>query len=501
MTNKNLYDLLGVSENATPEQIRRAYVLRCKMLHPDRFDQKLQRAEWELANEILKELNQAYGILSDPTARAHYDHTIPRAAFHQPPPQHREPQPSPQRNVPLGHLKSGICYYEYFPPSIQQALSERISGINKIQYAIKLHGVGRHYFWALVHLSWFVILFCQAFENQWSGESFGCILSITAVAAIFQAFNINWIIRWHRSPLHCWLLVTPLYIIKTHLDRVWYWPILEVSDIKATHRYLNGVYYATSVRMKLGLDRHEFQILPQSAYDSMLGALHVFEQKYHTAKHQGDGRYFFEQDDFRDFDPGTVSTRLSHARNLRTACIFILSFAFFGVAFVTSSFINSKQSPFPKIRSDVPMDTTTYSPQPPPTSFLEPEFPLPSNGEIQTYTSRERDAPFEIKSTYGSNYLLKLADASNGQPVLTVFVRGGNTVNLDVPVGNYVVKYASGDKWYGYRYLFGPTTGYSKADDTFTFRYNGTQVSGYTITLYKVQNGNLKTEAINPNEF
>jgi len=118
-------------------------------------------------------------------------------------------------------------------------------------------------------------------------------------------------------------------------------------------------------------------------------------------------------------------------------------------------------------------------------------------GEVHTYTSKEHVAFFEIKSSYGSNYLVKLADAITNHAVLTVFVRGGDTVTTRVPLGTYVLKYADGDKWYGYDHRFGPGTGYSKADKLFTFD----QETGYTITLYPVPNGNLRTRSIRPDEF
>lgn len=84
---------------------------------------------------------------------------------------------------------------------------------------------------------------------------------------------------------------------------------------------------------------------------------------------------------------------------------------------------------------------------------------------------------------------------------MTVFVRSGMTANVDVPLGNYEFRYAAGDTWYGYEHLFGPATGYSKADKLFDFRDTGYEVSGYTVTLYKVPNGNLHTSSIRANEF
>lgn len=134
-------------------------------------------------------------------------------------------------------------------------------------------------------------------------------------------------------------------------------------------------------------------------------------------------------------------------------------------------------------------------------AFSEPEMTAPASGEVRTFTSQKRVAPLQIRSSSGDNYLVKLADATTGQPVLLIYVRGGQTEEIDVPIGTYRVKYASGDRWYGYTHLFGPDTQYSKADQPFTFTFDGNQYSGYTVTLYKVQNGNLRTSKISSNDF
>jgi len=137
----------------------------------------------------------------------------------------------------------------------------------------------------------------------------------------------------------------------------------------------------------------------------------------------------------------------------------------------------------------------------PPAAPSALERSLPPNGEVRTFTQQEQVAPFEIQSPWGTNFLLKLADAASGEPVLTIFVRGGETVKVKVPLGTYVVKYASGDMWYGYEQLFGEKTSYSKASQRFTFDRFGNQTTGYTLTLYQVLNGNLHTENIQPQEF
>jgi len=57
----NPYKVLGVSEDATQEEIRAAYLKLVKKYHPDKYtDNPLK----ELANEKLKEINEAYEMLT-----------------------------------------------------------------------------------------------------------------------------------------------------------------------------------------------------------------------------------------------------------------------------------------------------------------------------------------------------------------------------------------------------------------------------------------------------
>lgn len=130
-----------------------------------------------------------------------------------------------------------------------------------------------------------------------------------------------------------------------------------------------------------------------------------------------------------------------------------------------------------------------------------PELPLPGNGAVQLYTNENRIAPLEIQTAEGANYLVKLVSSYSEQPVMTIFVRGGTAVTTEVPLGTYEVRYASGEKWYGYEHLFGPSTGYSKAESSFRFEKTGYDITGYTLTLYRVSNGNLRTSTINPSQF
>ncbi len=66
MTKRDYYDILGVAQDASQDEIKRAYRKLAKRYHPDRSDEPD-------AEERFKEVSEAYGVLSDEEKRATYD--------------------------------------------------------------------------------------------------------------------------------------------------------------------------------------------------------------------------------------------------------------------------------------------------------------------------------------------------------------------------------------------------------------------------------------------
>ncbi len=63
----NYYQILGVSENATQVEIKKAYKRLAMKYHPDRVGDDREK------HEKFKEIQKAYSVLSDETKRAQYD--------------------------------------------------------------------------------------------------------------------------------------------------------------------------------------------------------------------------------------------------------------------------------------------------------------------------------------------------------------------------------------------------------------------------------------------
>lgn len=69
---KNYYDILQVNQNASPEIIEKAYKTLAKKYHPDLQPEENKKQ----AEEILKDINEAYKILSNPISKANYHNSL-----------------------------------------------------------------------------------------------------------------------------------------------------------------------------------------------------------------------------------------------------------------------------------------------------------------------------------------------------------------------------------------------------------------------------------------
>ncbi|KAH6946937.1 hypothetical protein HPB50_016183 [Hyalomma asiaticum] len=65
---EDYYSILGVSRNATPSDIRKAYKALALRWHPDNNEDNKEEAE-----RVFRKISEAYNVLSDESSRARYD--------------------------------------------------------------------------------------------------------------------------------------------------------------------------------------------------------------------------------------------------------------------------------------------------------------------------------------------------------------------------------------------------------------------------------------------
>ena len=71
----NLYEILEVSENASMETINKIYKIQAKKYHPDLQTNEADKVK---AEEKMKQINDAYSVLSDEQKRKEYDQKLER---------------------------------------------------------------------------------------------------------------------------------------------------------------------------------------------------------------------------------------------------------------------------------------------------------------------------------------------------------------------------------------------------------------------------------------
>jgi hypothetical protein len=173
------------------------------------------------------------------------------------------------------------------------------------------------------------------------------------------------------------------------------------------------------------------------------------------------------------------------------------SILFFVAVITAGTLITHKISP-----ESAPLSWSQFVP------FIGKPAPLPSTGDVTLFQrghSAAAEARFAVvaMSQGGSktHHLVKLVDANTGEPVLSVFVRSGETASIKVPLGTYKANMASGEKWYGDIKLFGRDTVVQQGKTVLEFHKNGNSITGHTLTLQGTINGNFPTRPLSSDSF
>lgn len=84
------YEVLGISASASADEVRRAYLGRARLLHPDRLQGVSPERSAEMAR-AMQDVNEAWRVLRAPASRTAYDERLAGRAGGQPRPNGARP--------------------------------------------------------------------------------------------------------------------------------------------------------------------------------------------------------------------------------------------------------------------------------------------------------------------------------------------------------------------------------------------------------------------------
>jgi len=407
--------------------------------------------------------------------------------------------------------KTGSALFESLPESIKEKIKKRQNGEYEDQYVVKTRTGFGNTIWAIVSIAAWLLLVVNALENYgWTEGNTTLVLFSTSALLALLTYNLKWPVGKLLSPLDEQYIITPFYLIKTSFESVKWLPIHKIKNIKPVHNYRNGAYSYTNITIEFKSFTKAVTISSKAKAEGFVKVLGHFANNVSSILNQSSAKSLKERNDFYEVHTSNKEFSSSSAIQDRKkpfwiSCI-VCAVLFFGVSQVdysTTPVGTDSPTPYESIQNTNRSVNTNYkSDKDEKETFDEPSQPLPPNGAVTKHIAKESLAPFKI-TTKGTDthYYLKLEDYYTEDKVMTIFVRAGETVQVNVPLGKYNLKYTSGDTWYGKEYMFGPKAYRAEAEETFNFRIEDNQYRGYTLELYKQEFGNLHEHPISRKEW
>lgn len=486
------YDNLKVARDAPPEIIRAAYKALSQKHHPDRNGSTSE------SQDIMKIINASYTALANPESRRRHDLWIRQQES---PDEHTRTTEKKSRKVEFPPPTSGEVSFSDLDNIARSKIKTRVSGADKNQHAVKLDGVFWSYVWIGGLLTWFYYIYTSAFNYRWTTDTAYWHSGITCVVWFLLAKNASWVYSWHSTPLKSWLILTPLYLMKLHLDRISYWPIWTISDIKGTHNFRNGSYQDTDLAMTLDGEKHNFSINGKQQYQILLNRLQEYDSKLRAALKSDDSSYIINNDEFTEFrNQGVKSDRAIPSSTIVIyVVLFFVSFGWLSVAYdinkdrLVKPAYSKSATPYnksPEIQKPIyarPATAPNGSPWPTQAAYIINYPKLNATGlSTVTVDNTQNDSDVFVK--------LVSIKANESNPVRIFFIPSHGKFKLNgITAGLYDIRYRD------------LASGGLARSESFTLEetetYNGTRYSNMTMTLYKVRNGNMKTYGLSEGEF
>lgn len=514
------YDNLKVSRDAPDFVIRAAYRTLTQKYHPD-------KNPGPDAARVMQVINRAYQVLSDPELRAEHDDWIrtqenkanagPRTSSFRADQDngHEDATSAPGQTRKTVSRRvvfpqGGSASAGSLPKRVLSVIADRSRGRCGDQAHVALGpSVGGTLVMAGVSLGWLVLAYGLAMDMRWSDDMLMWVGGISALAGIYFGAQAYKLYLLYARPFRPSLNVTPLYVVETSWDRVSYWPIALVRNIRAVNHHRNGGYTHTAFDIELAGVERSYTTGSQYIYGKIVDRLNEGRDRFLAAEQRGDQSMLDSVDELKDLhlpDPrGVLRKGYGFLIGWAGGCIIFL-LAFSGLALVNQEQPERKAPVYARTTPNQPK----YQPQPPAaesarpvTDFIAerigadriPSGPAYIRGEPMINTKGLSTVTVDNTQTR-DDVLVKLVaiEGARAWPVRTFFIPAGRKFTAeDISPGTYEIRYMDRE------------SGDASKSDAFTLeeakRAEGIEYSNMTLTLYKVAGGNMHMKDIDPSEF
>lgn len=495
------YDNLKVARNAPPEVIRASYKVLCQKYHPDKHNGNKD------ANRVMKIINTSYKVLADPIQRQeHDDWIISEEKINE------KSQLKKQKNtlktenfiMPI----SGFCQLDDLPQETKNKILQRVHSTDGNQWRTPLEGIRWNYFWLIAlcttWVSFLVTIGNGGFtEKQWPIEVIYIGFFIAIASAFFIARHFIYILNWNNTPLKSFLIITPVYIIKTHLNTIWYWPVWQIKKINSTHNYINGAYTGTTLSINFDQTVEFFSLSSIDIYESFTSHLNLVNNKINALLNDAN-RYIAENDDFISF---IASKNNYNIKSLNNKKIYILAITAtliaFGYAVEENKKLTEPEVVIKKNEKYVPIKEKYTRPSGTPVGYMWPNsssylsgYKILNNNGLSTLT---------VDNTLNSNdVFIKLYYLDgNPYPVRHFYIEKNDVFILNnIRPGMYDVRYqnlSTGALSKSELFFLAEDTEY--IPDLDGNMRSSTSYSNMVMTLYKIKDGNMQTYSLSEEDF
>lgn len=313
---KDPFQVLGVKQTASRKEVRDRYLLLVRVCHPDRFDRHRQAAEWAAANEMLRDLNEAYAQICDPRRSNASDSTCaddstPHSATNQSTSNRnahdstnneagtrasKEDGPSSATHTESSqegmYQKGVLLKWSNLSDSVRNALLD-------LQRSHNTAGVWSHELIVKGSLAFRLSVFASAAAMSiWWAESgdrneISVLIFGGLFLGIYELIVVSrYLWRCYKGPMRPRLYLTEKHIIRAFGDRVWVWPLWAIKQVKRKDGDYAGQFDHSLMTFQMADIAHSIRIYKHARVISLNRVYTAGISRAQAEASRGNSEYF-----------------------------------------------------------------------------------------------------------------------------------------------------------------------------------------------------------------